>query len=269
MKTKLLVLLLALTIILGLTSCGSKPSESISDVDKLKVFASQGDNLKKLGWNLDAPESWDYVEWAKVNGELRLKTFAVNDQISELTGTLDLSDSIALERLDCGKNGLTSIDVSNCLSLKVLGCGGNQLTSLDVSGCSALERLHCPENRLTSLDVSGLNSLTYLSCYANELISLDLSDCSALEMLFCGENQLAELNVSGLSSLKAMTCEKNQLTSFDISGLNSLKVLDCSDNDIGKDELTSPGTHVKGINDIPAFVKWNEDISAEGALFTF
>ena len=190
MKTKLLALLLALTIVaavLPVTVLAAVPYNE-NDVAKLKAFASQAVNLTKLGWNLDNPESWDYVTWTKVDGEYRLEEFDIF--YKSLGGTLDLSGCSALKYLDCRGSQLTSLDLSDCSALKYLDCYDNQLTSLDLSDCSALEHLNCRRNQLTSLDLSNCSELRSLYCYDNQLTSLDVTACTDLRYINCSNNKL-------------------------------------------------------------------------------
>jgi Leucine-rich repeat (LRR) protein len=178
MKTKLLALLLTLTIVV---SClGSVPftafaagTYNANDVAKLTAFANQNDNLAQLGWDLSDPSSWDYVEWIEVAGELRLEMFDVYYSNLTLSGNLDLSGCTELYYLDFDNNGeggnlsLTSVDVSGCSNLAVLWCNNNQITSLDLNGCISLQGLYCQQNRLTELDVTGLIGLKYIDTRYN------------------------------------------------------------------------------------------------------
>ena len=94
-----------------------------------------------------------------------------NYNISDLTG---IEAFIALKRLWCSGNQLTTFDVSQNTALTELVCHNNQLTSLDVSQNTALTILWCHDNQLTTLDVSSNTALTYLSCHGNQLTSLTL-----------------------------------------------------------------------------------------------
>ena len=178
MKTKLLALLLSLTIVVSFL--GAAPFTAFAagtynahDIEKITAFANQGDNLAQLGWNLSDPKSWDYVTWTEVDGELRLEEFDVYYSDLTLSGDLDLSGCTALEYLDFDNNSgngnlsLTSIDVSGCSNLAVLWCNGNQITSLKLNGCISLQGLYCQQNRLTSLDVTGLAKLQYIDTRYN------------------------------------------------------------------------------------------------------
>jgi hypothetical protein len=239
MKTKLLALLLTLTMIAAVfpaMSLAAVPYNA-NDVAKLKTFASQADNLTKLGWNFDNPESWDYVTWTEVDGEYRLEKLSIF--YKNLDGTLDLSGCSAMEQLICSSNQLTSLDLSDCSALKQLICSINQLISLDLSNCSALEGLYCYNNQLISLDLSNCSALLVLECYDNKLTSLDLSVCSALKYLYCFNNQLTSLNVTGCTDLQNVNCSYNKLTTV-----------------IGTEDATN-------------FISWNEPGKTPGTYFLF
>jgi len=112
--------------------------------------------------------------------------------ISDLTG---IEDFVALTRLLCAANQLTSLDIGNNTGLTSLYCGANQLTSLDISNNTGLTSLYCDNNQLTSLDLSQNTALTSLDCRSNQLTSLDVSNNTALTFLICSYNQLVCLNV--------------------------------------------------------------------------
>ena len=239
------------------------------DVAKLKAFANQGDNLASLGWDLDDPGNWDYVYWTLVGDEYRLEAFDVFDQGLTLGGSLDLSGCAELVYLNFDGDGsgnlnLTSLNVSGCTVLTELYCNYNQLASLNVSGCSALVYLFCQENKLTSLDLSTNTKLEYLNCHNNNLTSLDLSGLTELYIIDCRENKLASLNLSSCTKLKELHCYKNQLKELDLTGLTELIEVDLSYNYMSMDEVTTPGTCVKGINDVTAFVNWDAEGSPYG-----
>ena len=125
---------------------------------------------------------------------------------------------------------LMSLDVSNNLELNYLDCSTNQLASLDVSNNTALQILTCNANQLTSLNLSNNTALISLSCYANQLTSLDVTKNTALQYLFCFNNQLSSLDVSQNTALQSFYCDNNQLTSLDVSKNSALSTLDCSYN---------------------------------------
>ncbi|MDR0812997.1 MAG: S-layer homology domain-containing protein [Oscillospiraceae bacterium] len=90
--------------------------------------------------------------------------------------SLDVSESVDLERIDCMANELNTLDVRNCKSLKELLCINNVLKTLYVNGCAELTSLYCNSNLLTTLDLrnTNLNSPdAQIYCNNNFIESLD------------------------------------------------------------------------------------------------
>ncbi|KAB1066761.1 T9SS type A sorting domain-containing protein [Tamlana haliotis] len=144
----------------------------------------------------------------------------INDKnISDLTG---IEDFVALTRLYCYNNSLTSLYVGHITTLKELDCSWNSLPSLDVSNNIALEKLYCSSNSLPSLDVSSNTALEYLSCSRNPLTSLDVSSNTALEKLYCHNNSITSLNVSSNTALTYIKCDNNHLTSLNVKNGNNV-----------------------------------------------
>ena len=208
---------------------------SANDISRLQNFLEQTDkngqkNGKKLNsnYNKDNPSTWEGVTWTVVDG---IKCVSKIDWMNKyLVGSLNVSDSIALTKLDVWGNDLTSLNVLGCTALTDLNCVANELTSLDVSQNTALQNLNCWGNDLTSLDVSKNTALKSLSCYSNQLTSLNVSNNTALIALYCGNNQLTELDVSNNTTLTTLECHTNQLTELDVSNNTALTTLNCSSN---------------------------------------
>ena len=94
----------------------------------------------------------------------------LNIEEKNLQGSLDLSDFVNLNYLNCYNNELTSLNLSSCIKLEAIECHKNQLTNLDLSDCSSLTRLNCYDNKLTNLALpKDANSLKGLSSYNNNL----------------------------------------------------------------------------------------------------
>ena len=156
--------------------------------------------------------------------------------ISTLTG---IEHFIALEKLTCRGNGLTSLDVSKNTALTELDCYKNSLTSLDVSKNTALTELYCYQNSLESLDVSKNTALVSLQCYQNSLTSLDVSKNTELKYLYCYSNGLTSLDVSNNTKLKHLECYGNCLKSLNVSKEHKyLTTLICYGNQISGDGMT-------------------------------
>jgi Leucine-rich repeat (LRR) protein len=150
---------------------------------------------------------------------------------SDASGTLSEAERNAVEALDLGDMGISSLaGLQHFPRLQGLSCANNQLSALDLSGNAAIIVLNCSGNRLTALDVSALSGLTAFSCAQNSLTALNLSGNPALQILSCGGNRLASLNVSMCPGLALLECAGNRLTSLDLSGNGALAGLDCSEN---------------------------------------
>ena len=240
------------------------PPYNSHDLDKLVAFAVQGSNLAELGWNLNDPQSWDFVWWEHdvYEDEWRLKQFDVYSCGLSLSGSLDLSGCTALTYLDFDNNGsgdlrLTSLDISGCTALRTVYCNGNTITDVNVTGCSGLGYINCMENRLTALDVSGCAVLEYLYCQFNRLTELSGLSDTMLWRLECNNNELTALP-SLPATLTELYCYQNRLTGFDVTGLDDLEIIDCRYNYIGEEELDAPGTFVLGIDNLQPFIDIGE-----------
>ncbi len=166
-------------------------------------------------------------------------------QFNKLT-SLDLSKNIALKELTCSGNQLTSLDVSKNTNLSSLSCSDNQLTLLNLSDNLALTNLNCSGNQLTSLDVSKNTALRGLNCSGNQLTSFDVLNTS-LTSLDCSCNQLTSLNVSACIGIDDLNCSDNQLASLDVSKNVALWKLNCSSNQLTSLDVSE--CHLLGVLD--------------------
>ena len=98
--------------------------------------------------------------------------------------SLDLSQNLLLEEVNCSNVGLVFLDISQNAALKDLSCSNNNLTSLNLSGNPVLEFLNCSNNDLTSLDLSKNPALQELGCDGNSILCLDLSENQALRYVW-------------------------------------------------------------------------------------
>ncbi|MCL1943832.1 MAG: hypothetical protein FWF54_09840 [Candidatus Azobacteroides sp.] len=167
------------------------------------------------------PSEWIGVTvWSNDGIDKRITDLDISSQ--SLTGTLDVSELINLQALNCYNNGLTALDLSELTNLRDLSCSNNDLTALDLSGLIGLQSLACEGNSLTALDVSELTNLRDLSCSNNGLTALDLSGLINLQALNCYNNGLTALDLSGLINLWWLACDGNSLTTLDLSELSGL-----------------------------------------------
>lgn len=130
-----------------------------------------------------------------------------------LQETLDLSNFVNLEELNCSENQLTSLNLDNCSKLKKLDCSDNQLTELDLSNCNQLYDINCSENGIEDIKFPyRTEQLTRLIIGCNNFSNQDLSFLNHLVNL--KYLYLADNNFEGsLEFLKNM----NKLEDLDIS----------------------------------------------------
>ncbi|CAI2169567.1 13093_t:CDS:10 [Funneliformis geosporum] len=167
--------------------------------------------------------------------EKRGKVKELDISKKNLEGTLDLSDFINLEKLNCAFNQLSVINLSNCLRLKDLDCGFNKLTSLDLNGLNQLKRICCNDNYLTSIDYYLLNfNLTYLNVSNNNLSEQDLSIFSELTNL-----EFLRIGGSNEKYFSQNVYNKFYGTLETLKNLTKLKHLDISNTDINNGKLSS------------------------------
>ena len=106
--------------------------------------------------------------------------FFINN-IYDLTGIEDFS---ALKDLTIWQQFLTTLDLSQNIFLESLNCTGNNLTNLNLSNNSALTSLNCSDNQLVSLDLRNNNNIVAITTINN----LDLSCINVDNVTFSNNN---------------------------------------------------------------------------------
>ena len=160
--------------------------------------------------------------------------------------TLNLRNSVKLERLDCTNGDLDSLDLSNCLELKEFIGPNNDFVTLDVSKNSKLEILNLDSNRTESIDISNNPLLREIYLSQAKLEELDLSNNPLLEKLDCWAcaphpiNNPVFFDVTDNPQLKYLAINHNGITSIDLTqnplleylsfGLTDLTTIDLSNN---------------------------------------
>ena len=239
---KKLLYLLILPITLFLVSCGGGGSDELIPIEPIDpiitTYINHPDSIltyipdTKFEENLinkgldDIFDDFVLTENIKYLEEIDLNGLG---GIQDLTG---IENFVALKKLHCQYNQLTSLDLSNNTALTFLNCYGNQITSLDLSNNTSLALLNCNYNLLTSLDLSNNSDLFYLACLGNNLTSLDVSNNTALTFLWCQYNQLTSLDVNNTTALTEFQCSGNQITSLDLSNNTAITFLNCSGNQL-------------------------------------
>ncbi len=222
--SKLLSLLLTLTMVVGMLSMGQVAYAAGDVAINEANFPDANFRAFVQDYDTNSDDKLSEAELAAVT-----EMDCHGKEIADLTG---IEHFTALTRLDCWENKLTTLDVSANTALTVLDCTDNELTSLDVSRNTALTVLWCFGNQLTELDASANTVLTYLSCNNNQLTTLDVSENIVLERIICYGNQLTTLDVSANTALTELYCYNNQLTTLDVSKNTNLKSLHCYGNNL-------------------------------------
>jgi len=152
--------------------------------------------------------------------------FMSNMGINNLDG---IEFFIALEKLDCSRNNLSTLDIVALKELRELILHRNKIEVFDISlsnqgGLPNLENLEISENVLSELNVSGLANLEFLGVRENQnLISINIEDCIALTSLELRHGMLEDINIKGCTGLETLDLEDNNITEIDLSDLINLK----------------------------------------------
>ena len=155
--------------------------------------------------------------------------------------SLSVSKNTKLEVLDCSYSGLRSVNMSDNLALKKLNCAGCYLTELPLTKNQQLEFLDCSENCLTSLDLSQNTNLIEMTCWSNPLLKkVNFSRCRRLEIIDCSECvELENFDISDCINLKKLECWSDyKVTELNLLNNKKLEYLDCSYNEITQLDLT-------------------------------
>jgi hypothetical protein len=167
---------------------------------------------------------WDHINWqTKSNWE-------------KLTGNLDLSDFVNLEKLYFAHNQITELDLSNCYKLVELHCFNNKLREIKFTSLPNLQVFYAWNNYLTKLNWDGLNPkiLTKLSLSNNNFAKQNLSFIASfvnLTEIYLGndaperiEKGIKNRFVGSLESLKELT----KLEILQVEGLDVVEMNDAS-----------------------------------------
>jgi Leucine-rich repeat (LRR) protein len=210
----------------------------------LSSFLSSGKTLNKPTINANEyleqnyPKDGMWQIYVNNRGKNRAEITELNIYREGLLGTLDLSDFIQLEKLQCWCNQLTSLNVNHCLNLNSLEISNNKLKSLNISNCVKLTDLHVSNNQLTSLTLPNSDKLIILFCYGNQLSSLEINDYLNLKEIWVTNNQLTKLDLTQQVNLEKLYCYQNKLTQLVLPGNGKLKFLYCSDNQLNSIEIS-------------------------------
>ena len=109
-------------------------------------------------------------------------------------GVLSPTEIASIKWIDCNTRGIASLQgIEFFVALERLDCSHNVLTSLDAVYNENLTHLDCADNNLFILDPSIFPSLKALVCYYNKLSMLDLSANPKLRWVSCHDNKMYNL----------------------------------------------------------------------------
>ncbi len=144
--------------------------------------------------------------------------------------------SINSDRQFCNKNDIglvTSLDITNLIDLEYLDCGCNQITDIDLSKNTKLDRIYLDYNKLTSLDLQNNKALQILHVNNNALNSLIIKNEITESVLVFDKNPnltniCADSNdVSFVQNLLTQyNYNTNIVTSNCLIGVDEFKVFD-------------------------------------------
>ena len=162
-----------------------------NECNDLKKFALQGNNLAKLGWDLDDINTWDGIYFDEEGYVDEINLIAGAD----LEGEFVVSDFIHLELIQCGNNVLTKVKVDDCDKLVTVECSYNNISELSINNCNSLDELYCGNNLLESLDLTQSSSLGIVNCSNNRLLDIILPTNNNIVCLTCYNNYLQDFTM--------------------------------------------------------------------------
>lgn len=134
---------------------------------------------------------------------VQLPNQSYDDVDTNNDGEIQLSEALAVTKLDISDRGLTTIaGIENFTNLTTLNCSQNALGGeLNVSMLTNLTGLECNNCQLTSLNVDGLSQLIRLYAFNNNFTVLDLSTTGVFDFFISGCTSLQYLNIkNGVTS---------------------------------------------------------------------
>ncbi|MBR4892719.1 MAG: leucine-rich repeat protein, partial [Clostridia bacterium] len=128
-----------------------------SDIAILKEIAQSGDNLDKLGWNIDDPSTYYGVTWQRFGDTYYVTDIDFSD--CEINTGINLSELVKLETLSLNNNNIGTLSIFDCESLTYASCDNSNLISIQISGCDNLIELSCSGNYLNANTIDSLEDM--------------------------------------------------------------------------------------------------------------
>lgn len=162
-----------------------------SDLENLKRLANTDGNLKKLGWNLEAPDTWDGITWCYVGGMYYVEDIQLANR--NLTGSLKLSNMEQIRSITLAENSISSLEINQCAKLECVNCMENEIEELSLTNCNSLWKI-----------------LGYYNCLKNENVEKILEDFGTRE------NSIIELHSQYIKGLKEEFSSKEMKTILEL-----------------------------------------------------
>ncbi|UPT70943.1 MAG: T9SS type A sorting domain-containing protein [Flavobacterium sp. JAD_PAG50586_2] len=164
---------------------------------------------------------------------VQLPNQSYDDVDTNNDGEIQLSEALAVTKLDISDRGLTNISgVENFTNLTYLSCASNALGGeLNVSMLTNLTDLECSNCQLTSLNVDGLTHLTRLYAFSNNFTVLDLSNTAVVDFYLGGCTSLQYLNIkNGFTTYNCAILLDGSYSCHFWAGCNALQMV-CADEE--------------------------------------
>jgi hypothetical protein len=168
------------------------------------------------------------------NSVIEIKTWSTIRQPVEDSIIKIYSSNNAIMQFGCGLNKIYAIDLSNCLALAKLNVSNNLLEHIDLANNVDIEGLNCLKNKLSNLILDQNIHLAELICTDNKLVELDLTKLENLENIQCQNNSIKEIYISELNRILSLDCSNNQLVNLNTQKCAQLKKLNCTNNYLSK-----------------------------------
>lgn len=125
-----------------------------SDLENLKRLANTDENFKKLGWNLEAPDTWDGITWRYVNGTYYVEDIQLANR--NLTGNLQLSNMEQVQSITLAENSISGLEINQCAKLECVNCMENEIEELSLTDCNSLWKILAYYNYLKNENVEKI-----------------------------------------------------------------------------------------------------------------
>ena len=227
---KLLLLLLAFTVMAGVTFSQSKKEQIeilTNSVDSLNSVLNAEKNTSTEKSNKISALNTNVTKLTSELQTSKAESTSKQQEIGNLKSQLKIkTDSLALVKAELKKyNNANQIVNIPDINFKAYLVGNTAINTngdseIQVSEASAFtDTIECANLNISNLKgIEAFTALTYLNCSDNQLTSLDVSKNTALTDLRCSNNQLTSLDVSKNPALGNLHCDGNK---FDCAALIS------------------------------------------------